>query len=258
MCAGVKQKLCLLGGAAQPGAPMFLQMQRFLLLALLLSACKSSDGNARSAPAQGASTAAQPAARQQPAPASAGDDALLERADRARIQGDSTAPVWIVEISDFQCPFCKQWHDRTYPDIVREYVRTGIVRMAYVNFPLGQHPHAMPAAEAAMCAAAQDKFWPMHDVIFNTQDRWGQLSDARPMFDSLARSVGVDADSWRTCVQSGVTQRLINADRGRGLSAGVGSTPTFFVGNEPITGAAPIEDFRKAIERARAKAPAPR
>jgi len=238
-------------------------MKRFLAVALLLAACKSSDGNARSGP--GTSTAAQPAATQQKASAtpaaattSPQDDALLERADHARIQGDSSAPVWIVEVSDFQCPFCKQWHDRTYPDIVREYIRPGIVRMAYVNFPLGQHPHAMPAAEAAMCAAAQNKFWPMHDAIFNTQERWGPLQDARPMFDSLARSVGVDTAAWHKCVQGGVMQRLINADRGRGLQAGVGSTPTFFVGSEPITGAAPIEDFRRAIERARSKAPAPR
>ena len=237
---------------------MFLPMQRFLAVAVLLVACKSSDGNARSAPASGSSTAARPAAQAQASGASVADDALLERADRARIQGDSTAPVWLVEVSDFQCPFCKQWHDRTYPDIVREYIRTGIVRMAYVNFPLGQHQHAMPAAEAAMCAAAQDKFWPMHDALFNTQERWAQLGDARAMFDSLARSIGVDTASWHTCVRSGVTQRLINADRGRGLQAGVGSTPTFFVGSEPITGAAPMEDFRRAIERARAKAPSPR
>lgn len=226
-------------------------MHRFVLVALLLGACKSSDGKARSAPANGSSTAARPAAAS--APASPGDDALLERADKARIQGDTAAPVWLVEISDFQCPFCKQWHDRTYPDLVREYIKTGVVRMAYVNFPLGQHPHAMPAAEAAMCAAAQDKFWPMHDAIFNTQDRWAPLPDARATYDSLARSVGVDTTAYRKCLQSGVMRRLIDSDRGRGLSAGVGSTPTFFVGDQPIAGAAPLEEFRKAIERARAK-----
>lgn len=230
-------------------------MRRLVLVAAFLSACKSSDGSARGAPAQGGTTAARPA--QATAPTSA-DDSLLERADRGRIQGDSAAPVWLVEISDFECPFCKQWHDRTYPDIVREYVRPGIVRMAYVNFPLGQHPHAMPAAEAAMCASAQGKFWPMHDAIFDTQQLWARMANAMPMYDSLARSVGVDSMSWRKCVQSGVMRRLINADRGRGLSAGVGSTPTFFVGDEPMAGAAPIEEFRKAIERARAKAATPR
>ncbi|HJQ22132.1 MAG TPA: thioredoxin domain-containing protein [Gemmatimonadaceae bacterium] len=233
-------------------------MRKLVSLVLMAAACRSSDGKPRGEPA-GASASVAPAVKTATAtPASAStsqDDALLERADRARIQGDSAAPVWLVEISDFQCPFCKQWHDRTYPDIQREFIKPGIVRMAYVNFPLGQHPHAMPAAEAAMCAAAQDKFWQMHDAIFNTQERWGQLSDARPVYDSLARSVGVDTTAYRKCLEGGIMKRLINADRSRGLTAGVGSTPTFFVGDQPITGAAPIDEFRKAIERARSKTP---
>jgi len=185
---------------------------------------------------------------------SAKQNALLERADRSRIQGDTAAKIWIVEISDFECPFCRQWHEETYPLIQRDYIRTGVVRMAYVNFPLAQHPHALPAAEAAMCAAAQDRFWPMHDAIFNTQQKWVSLQDAMPTYDSLAVSVGVDATQWRECVKSQVMRRLINADRARGLTAGVGSTPTFFVGDEPIKGAAPIDAFREAIARARAKA----
>lgn len=211
--------------------------------------------------AETSSGRATPAARtptRTPVRTPADGDALLARADRARIQGDSAAPVWLVEISDFQCPFCKEWHDRTYPDVVREYIRTGVVRMAYVNFPLGQHPHAMTAAEAAMCAAAQDKFWPMHDGIFATQAKWGPLSDATPVFDSLAQSAGVNMVAWRGCLRDGTMRRLIDADRGRGLSAGVSSTPTFFVGDEPIAGAAPIEEFRKAIERARLKATVPK
>lgn len=166
--------------------------------------------------------------------------------------------MWIVEVSDFQCPFCKEWHDRTYPEVAREFIKTGVVRMAYVNFPLGQHPQAMPAAEAAMCAAAQDRFWPMHDAIFATQARWGALSDATAVFDSLARSVGASMVEWRACMRDGTMRRLIDADRSRGLSAGVSSTPTFFVGDEPIAGAAPIEEFRRLIERARAKAKAPK
>ena len=230
---------------------MFLRMKRLLLLVLGVAGCRPSDGGARSTPAGGASSSASFAGA--PASDSARQNALLERADRARIQGDSAAPVWIVEISDFECPFCRQWHEQTYPDLVRDYVRPGIARIAYVNFPLGQHPHALPAAEAAMCAAAQDKFWPMHDAIFNTQQKWVPTTDAMPMFDSLAVSVGVNPEQWRDCVKSNVMRRLINADRGRGLSAGVSSTPTFFVGDEPIKGAAPIDAFRAAIARARAK-----
>lgn len=229
---------------------MFLQMKRLLIVAaVLVAGCRSSDGKAQSTPSRDASSTAAA-----PAPDSVRQNALLERADRARIQGDTAAKVWIVEVSDFECPFCRQWHEETYPALVNEFVKPGIVRMAYVNFPLGQHPHALPAAEAAMCAAAQDKFWPMHDAIFNTQQKWVSTADAMPTYDSLAVAIGVNAPEWRDCVKSQVMRRLISADRGRGLSAGVGSTPTFFVGDEPIKGAAPIEAFRAAIARARAKA----
>lgn len=224
-------------------------MKQLLLLAAAMASCRPSDG-ARGTPSSGASATAAGAVATQKSD-SAQQDALLGRADRARIQGDSTAPVWIVEISDFECPFCKQWHDKTYPDLVREFIRTGAVRMAYVNFPLAQHKHALPAAEAAMCAAAQDRFWQMHDAIFNTQEKWVPMSDAVPFYDSLAVATGVNATEWRECMRTNVMRRLISADRARGLQAGVGSTPTFFVGNEPIAGAAPIEAFRAAVARAR-------
>jgi protein-disulfide isomerase len=93
-------------------------------------------------------------------------------ADQARILGRPTAPVWVVEVSDFQCPYCKMWHDSTYETLKREYVNTGKVRLAYINFPLEKHRNAMPAAEAAMCAAAQGKFWEMHDALFDAQAKW--------------------------------------------------------------------------------------
>ena len=234
-------------------------MRRTFAILLLAAACRSSDGKptntpnaSATAPARGGSAPAAPAAQ---APAdSAREDALLERADKARIQGDTAAPVWIVEISDFQCPYCKQWHDQVYPQIVREYVRQGTVRLAYVNFPLGMHQNALPASEAAMCAAVQDRFWQMHDTLFSTQTRWAALQEPLPLYDSLATAIGVQATEWRSCMSSHVMRRLINADRTRGLSAGVNSTPTFFVGDEPIRGAAPMDEFRAAIGRARAKA----
>ena len=226
-------------------------MKALILLAVCVGACRPSDGGAKSAANQGA-----PSTATQPVSDSARASALLERADKARIQGDTAAPVWIVEISDFECPFCKRWHDDTYSTLLREYIGTGKARMAYVNFPLAQHLHALPAAEAAMCAAAQDRFWPMHDALFNTQDRWVAMTDAAPLFDSLAVATGVNATDWRDCTRSHVMQRLIAADRGRALSAGANSTPTFFVGDEPIRGAAPTNEFRAAVERALSKAAA--
>ena len=99
-------------------------------------------------------------------------DSNITRADLARIQGSASAPVWVIEVSDFQCPYCKQWHDQTYAAFRDQYVKTGKVRLAYVNFPLSSHAHAWPAAESAMCAGAQGKFWQMHDALFTTQNKW--------------------------------------------------------------------------------------
>lgn len=251
MRAPLAQKLCLLGSAAAAVTRMFVRMKRILVLAALLISCRPA---AQSTPARDETAAAR-----RPAD-SARADSLLEHADRARIRGDSTAPVWIVELSDFQCPYCKQWHDQTYPVLLREYVAPGHVRLAFVNFPLQQHEHAFHAAEAAMCAAVQNRFWEMHDALFGTQSRWTAMSDtaAAALFDSLAVSTGVNHAAWRGCMREGTMRRLVNADRGRGTAAGVSSTPTFFVGDEPIAGAAPIDVFRSAIDRARAKAAARR
>src|ERR1700674_1377249 len=79
------------------------------------------------------------------------------KADLARIQGNPNAPVWVIEVSDFQCPYCKQWHDQIYSAFLDQYVKTGKARLAYVNFPLTSHVHAWQAAESAMCAGAQGK-----------------------------------------------------------------------------------------------------
>lgn len=185
--------------------------------------------------------------------ASAAKDSDGVKADLARIQGNPNAPVWVIEVSDFQCPYCKQWHDETYPVFRNEFVRTGKVRLAYVNFPLAQHQHAWPAAESAMCAGAQGKFWEMHDALFNTQSRWEALPAPASFFDSLARAQGVDVARWRQCVQSGKMRSWIQADHDRAQTAGAGSTPSFMIGDKLLVGAQPIEELRRAIDSARVK-----
>lgn len=175
------------------------------------------------------------------------------KADLARIQGSPTAPVWVIEVSDFQCPFCKQWHDQTYKKLRDEFVKTGKVRLAYVNFPLGQHAHAGPAAEGAMCAGAQGKFWEMHDALFTTQEKWASLPSSAAYFESLARTTGVDLPRWRQCVQSGKMRPWIQADHDRAERAGAASTPSFMIGDQILVGAQPIENLRSAIDSALAK-----
>jgi protein-disulfide isomerase len=187
--------------------------------------------------------------------------ARLARADLARIRGRSDAPVWIVVISDFQCPFCKRWHEETGPLLERNYVRTGKARIAYLNFPVNTHRNAPPAHEFAMCAAEQDRFWPVADALFATQAAWKGLVDPSAFFDSLATVARLDKPRLHGCIAGGEQRALIRADYERSVGIGVGSTPSFLVGGTPIVGAQPYEVFARAVDEAlarRAAAPAAR
>jgi len=159
----------------------------------------------------------------------------------------------MVVISDFQCPYCKTWHDETYPALRREYVDAGKLRMAYLHLPLPNHSQARLAAEASMCASASGRFWEMHDRIFASQSRWSRLASAdslaaRAMFDSLSVTAGVPAAQYRSCMAAGATRSIVQADFARAVAANVSSTPSFFVGNTLIEGAVPLADFRRVID----------
>ena len=224
-------------------------------LSLLSLACRGDDGARRSAKSSPAASSATPtSATSARAPSSALSDSVSTHADSGRIRGNRTQnALWIVEASDFQCPYCKMWHDSTYDALVRDYVQTGKVVLAYLNFPLRQHQNSMPAAEAAMCASVQNKFWPMHDALFSTQEKWETLADPTPTFDSTAERLGVSMVPWRDCIRRHLTRPLIEADYSRSQSAGVRSTPTFFVGDQRIDGFAPYSAFRGVVEAQLAK-----
>ena len=182
------------------------------------------------------------------------NDPLVAAADHGRIEGDANAKTWLIVASDFQCPFCKQWHDESYKTIYDDYVRTGKIKVAYVNYPLNQHQHAVITAEAAMCASAQGKFWPYHEALFATQHQWDEVQ-APPMviMDSIAGAVGVDKAAWKQCVESGKMKPLIEADRDRAAKAGVQSTPSFILGDRVMLGVQPINVLRAALDSEIAK-----
>ena len=207
-----------------------------------LAACGASNGASPS----GESASAIVSASHDSLPA-AGDTALERRADRAHIQGKEDAPIWIVEVSDFQCPYCRAWHEETYPAVVKEFVETGKARLAYINFPIPGHQNAWPAAEAAMCAAVQGRFWPMHDALFQTQRQWESLQDPGTVFDSLATSAGMDLGQYHECISKHEMRPLIQADIDRSKESGVNATPTFIIGDQSISGAQPIQAFRQII-----------
>ncbi|MDB4878732.1 MAG: putative oxidoreductase [Gemmatimonadetes bacterium] len=220
-----------------------------------LAACSRSDAR----PVAGATSTTANGAVTTMAGSAAPSDSVSASADRGRIQGAEGAQVWMIEVSDFQCPYCKSFHDDVAETIDREYVKTGKVRHAFINFPLTRiHPNARPAAEAAMCASAQGRFWQLHDGLFDTQPRWAGMPDATAHFDSLAVAAGVDAAAWRRCMSSHATAALIDADQERASRSGVGSTPSFFIGNRALVGAYPVDSFRVILDSAIAKARAAR
>ena len=223
------------------------------LFALVLLGCSGSQGSA-AARAADAATLQAPAVT---APAAKGDS-VLAMADAGRILGSAKAGVWMIIISDFQCPFCKRWHDETWAAVRKDYVDTGKLRVAYVNLPLSMHRNALPAAEVAMCAGVQDKFWPVQDALFRAQREWADAADPQPVFETFARAAGVDMDSLRACVQSGATRPLIQGDVDRATTAGASSTPMFFIGGRALLGAQPLSAFRGAIDAALAALPAGR
>ncbi len=218
-----------------------------LLGAAFLSIACSPAGSTPSADAsQGP---ARTEASQKPS-ASAVNDPMIAAADHGRVRGDSAAKTWVIIASDFQCPFCKEWHDKTYESFINEYVRSGKVKVAYVNYPLAQHLNAMITAQAAMCASAQNKFWEYHDALFNSQAKWEVMAQPLPLLDSLAKSVGVETKSWGQCVKSGRMLPMIRADQARLGQAGVQSTPSFMIGDQMLIGAQTIEDMRVALDSA--------
>ncbi len=193
-----------------------------------------------------------PSARHPRQPQSAGKsgDTLTTRMDLARILGDSSARVWFIIASDFQCPYCKQFHDQSFAALRDEYVSTGKVRMAYINYPLPIHANAWPTAEAAMCAGAQGKFWQMHDGLFAAQARWEDKHPPTAVLDSVAHAIGVDTTAMNACMTSPAVHALIEADRDRAEQSGVNATPTIIIGRSVMPGVAPIQNYRRALDSA--------
>jgi len=197
--------------------------------------------NAQAQPTQ----AAQPAQPKQAAPSAADMKAL---ADDDTIKGDESAPVTIVEWSDFECPFCTRFYQNTLPQIDEEYIKTGKVKLIYRDFPLGFHPNAQKAAEAAECAGEQDKFWEMHNKLFDSGVKGGV-----PSFKQFAGELGLDANRFNECLDLGKMEAEVKKDMADGQAAGVTGTPGFVINGKIVKGAQPFENFKRIIEAELAK-----
>jgi len=220
-----------------------------MLTALAVGACGKADAASRTA-SSGVSAGAVAAAVQKSPGDTLTDSALIAKADRGRLMGRDSGAVWLVMISDFQCPYCKQWHDSSMAAVKRDYVDPGKVRVAYLNLPLPQHPHARMEAEASMCAGAQDKFWPYSEALFRDQNSLNNRADVKPYLDSIAKVNQLDMTEFARCRGTKAIKALIDSDIQQATRSGVRSTPSFLVGEFLVEGATPYPDFRRAIDTA--------
>ena len=165
--------------------------------------------------------------------------------------GDKNAKVVIIEFSDFQCPFCKRLFDDTFKKLKQEYIDTGKVRLVYRDYPLSFHANSQVAAEASGCANDQGKFWEMHDKLFENQDAWSSLPNdgAKEKFGEFATQIGLDVNSFTSCVNSEKYKDEIQKDIDDGTKAGVSGTPTLFINGSIIVGAQPYSTFKSAIDQ---------
>ena len=161
--------------------------------------------------------------------------------DPGRVKGDRTAPVTIVEFSDFQCAFCKKT-ESTLNQLLTKY--SGRVKLAYMDFPLREiHPQAQTAAEAARCAGEQGKFWEFHDALYSDQTK---MSGADLV--AHARTLNLDEKSFQACLASGKFKSKVEADIEQGRTLGVAGTPGFFINGVFLSGAQPLAEFEKIID----------
>jgi protein-disulfide isomerase len=160
-------------------------------------------------------------------------------------QGDPEARLVVVEVSDFQCPFCARHAIETQPALDERYVDTGQIMWVFKNFPLAIHPQAPAAAAAAECAGEQEAFWAMHDLLFETVEEWS-VDPPDAALESLAVELGLDGSAFSSCLDSRAPLERVLDDL-FDLSSIFSTTPTFVVlfdgRASVIEGAQPLEQF---------------
>ena len=152
-------------------------------------------------------------------------------------------------------PFCGRFEATTYPEIKKNYIDTGKLRLIVRDLPLeGLHPYAMKAAQAVHCAADQGKYWEMHDLLFKNQNKL----DADSLNGYATRDLGLNGDKFKKCMADGKHLKQIAAEVSYAQSLGITGTPTFIVGKAAgdsvegrlVVGALPYENFAAVINDA--------
>jgi protein-disulfide isomerase len=157
--------------------------------------------------------------------------------------GSTSAPVTLVEFSDFQCSFCKKFWADTLPKLKAFYVQQGQVQIIYRHFAiLGKFSEQ--AAMAADCAGEQEKFWQYHDQLVANQ---GGLAFTQSKLQQHARELGLKTASFNRCLTSEKYRKKVEGETAIAASLGARGTPTFFVNGRLVVGAQPFKVFQNVI-----------
>lgn len=169
--------------------------------------------------------------------------------EQDNVLGPEDAPVTLVEYSDFQCPACAAFYPIVKQALAEPQLKDK-VRFVYRSFPLTNiHPNALMAAHAAQAAALQGKFWEMHDKLFDGQKSWSPLSGAaaRAIINGYSSTIGLDVAKFDDDIESGAVKDRVREQINGGNSAGVDSTPTFFVNGREMAQPQSYEQFRQFL-----------
>lgn len=175
------------------------------------------------------------------------------------ILGDKKAKVTLIEFSDYECPFCKKYFTDTYPQIKKDYIDTGKVKMVFRDLPLGFHQNAPKQAEAAECARKQggdSVYFKYHDQIF-TKTTSGGTGLALDQLPVMAKELGLNINKFQQCLDSGEFKSEVEKDLADAGKVGASGTPTFFIGESTnngeidgikVVGAQPYIAFKTIID----------
>lgn len=170
-------------------------------------------------------------------------------ADDDPFLGAENAKVVIIDFSDFQCPFCDKFQTNIFPDLKKDFLDTNKVKYVYRDFPLNIHPKAQNAAEVAQCAGDQNKYWEMHELLFEKQAEWGKSTDINETLIGYSAELGLNKATLSDCLNSGKYREEVEKDREDALASGARGTPTLFVNGKILRGVPQsYESFKALIE----------
>lgn len=169
---------------------------------------------------------------------------LLLRKNTHLIKGQN-AKVTIVEFGDFQCPACGVAHTVT-KKILSDY--KGRINFAFRDFPLSVHKNGYLSALAAESAGGQGKFWEMHDILYENQEKWSDKNNALDIFADYSKQLGLNVNEFKKDVKDKKYDNIIKQDIDDANQLGIQATPTFYINGKEFPGALNYDDFKKAIE----------